>query len=64
MNVQCCFCAAAIDKPDREGVRLTLAAMGNEAAQTLFVHVVCLEVRFAPIMATETVFGARAFEAG
>lgn len=62
MNVQCCFCAAAIDQPDREGVRVTLAAMGGRAAQTLFAHVGCLEIRFAPILATETVFDARAFE--
>jgi len=62
MTVQCCFCAAAIDQPDREGVRLTLAAMGDGAAQALFAHVGCLEMRFAPILATETVFDARAFE--
>jgi hypothetical protein len=36
--------------------------MGNGAAQTLFAHVGCLEMRFAPILATETVFDARAFE--
>jgi len=62
MNVQCCFCAAAIDQPDRDGVRLTLEAMGDVAAQTLFAHVRCLEKRFAPILASETIFDARAFE--
>ena len=36
--------------------------MGDGAAQTLFAHVGCLALRFAPILATETVFDARAFE--
>ena len=62
MNVQCCFCATSIDHPDREGVRLTLESMGEGAAQALFAHARCLETRFAPILATETVFDARAFE--
>lgn len=62
MNVQCCFCAAAIKHPDQVGVRLTFESMGDGTAQSLFAHIACLETRFAPILAAETVFYARAFE--
>jgi hypothetical protein len=65
LKYQCCFCAAGIDRPNKEGVRLTLASMGSDpTAQDLFAHIECLEGRFAPTLAPESVFDARAFEPG
>ncbi len=63
LKYQCCFCAARIEQPIREGVRLSLVAMGRDpTAQDLFAHITCLDTRFAPILANETVFDAGAFD--
>lgn len=63
LKYQCCFCASQIDRPDEQGVRLTLVGMGRDpTAQDLFAHITCLGTRFAPTLAVETVFDAEAFE--
>jgi hypothetical protein len=63
LKYQCCFCASQIDRPDGQGVRLTLVGMGcDPTAQDLFAHITCLDTRFAPTLAVETVFDAGAFE--
>jgi len=63
LKYQCCFCASQIDRPDEQGVRLTLAGMGRDpTAQDLFAHITCLDTCFAPTLAVETVFDAGAFE--
>lgn len=63
LKYQCCFCASRIERPDQQGVRLTLVGMGRDpTAQDLFAHVTCLDTRFAPTLADETVFDAAAFE--
>lgn len=62
LEYQCCFCAGHIERPDRQGVRLSLVGMGRDpTAQDLFGHITCLETRFAPTLANETVFDARVF---
>lgn len=63
LQYQCCFCATHIKQPDQQGVRLTLVGMGRDpAAQDLFAHIACLDTRFAPILAGETIFDAGVFE--
>ena len=63
LKYQCCFCATHIERPDQQGVRLTLVGMGRDpAAQDLFAHITCLDTRFAPTLSVETVFDARVFE--
>ena len=63
LKYQCCFCATVIERPDRQGVRLSLVSMGRDpAAQDLFAHITCLDARFAPTLAEETVFDAGVFE--
>lgn len=63
LKYQCCFCASQIDRPDENGVRLTLVGMGRDpTAQDLFAHITCLDTRFAPTLAVENVFDAGAFE--
>ena len=63
LKYQCCFCAAGIDQPHLEGVRLSLTSMGSDpTAQDLFAHTRCLDQRFAPTLAPETVFDASVFE--
>ena len=63
LEYQCCFCATHIAQPDRQGVRLSFVGMGRDpAAQDMFAHITCLATRFAPTLADETPFDARAFE--
>ena len=63
LRYQCCFCTARIDQPPLEGVRLSLTSMGPDpTAQDLFAHIRCLDQRFAPTLAPETVFDASVFE--
>ena len=63
LKYQCCFCASLIERPDQQGVRLTLVGMGRDpTAQDLFAHITCLDTRFAPTLAVETVFDSGAFE--
>ena len=63
LKYQCCFCAAGIGQPHLEGVRLSLTSMGSDpTAQDLFAHIRCLDQRFAPNLAPETVFDASVFE--
>jgi len=62
LRYQCCFCAKTIERPARQGVRLTLVGMGHEpTSQDLFGHITCLGERFAPTLASETPFDADAF---
>jgi hypothetical protein len=63
LKYQCCFCATHIERPDQQGVRLSLVGMGRDpAAQDLFAHITCLDTRFSPTLAAETLFDAGVFE--
>jgi hypothetical protein len=63
LKYQCCFCAKPVERPDRQGVRISFIAMGRDlTAQELFAHITCLDKRFAPTLADETVFDAELFE--
>ena len=63
LRYQCCFCAENIERPECEGVHLSVVAMRSDpTAQDLFAHIACLDARFAPILASDTAFDASAFE--
>ncbi len=63
MKYQCCFCALPLERPDRNGVRLTLVAMRSRGpGQDMFAHISCLDDRFGPTLSAETIFDARIFE--
>ncbi len=63
MEYQCCFCAHLIERPDQNGVQLTLATMRNDGpTQDMFAHIHCLEDRLSPTLSAETVFDARVFD--